>query len=78
MGVASLVLSIIGAFFALIGLIPLLGSINYFALFLLTLALIFGSVAMIKKNGIGIAGFIVSLIFIIIASWRLYIGSGIV
>ena len=78
MGVASLVLGIIGLFFVLIGWIPFLGMVNYFAIFLLSIGLILGGIGMAKKNGIAIAGFIISLIFIILSSYRLYLGGGII
>lgn len=50
MGVASIVFGIIGLFFALIGLIPLLGIVNWIAIPLLVLGLIFGIIGICGKK----------------------------
>ena len=56
MGIASLILSIIGAFVALIGFIPLLGILNWFAGILLVVGLILGilGVALNKKEEVSL------------------------
>jgi len=80
MGTASLILSIIGAVFSLIGLIPFLGSLNWLALTLLLIAFILGLITVLtkEKKGTGIAGLITSIIFGIIAMIRLFLGGGII
>lgn len=73
---ASLVLGIIGMFFTLVGLVPLLGFINYISIILLGIGLILGIVGATKKEkqGAAIGGLIICIIFLIISVWRLYIG----
>lgn len=71
---ASLVLGIIGMFFALVGLVPFLGFINWLSIILLGVGLILGIVGSTKKQGAAIGGLVICIIFLIIASWRLYIG----
>ena len=71
---ASLVLGIIGSFFTLVGLVPFLGFLNYISVILLVVGLILGIVGVAKKQGgAAIGGLIISLIFLVIAIWRLYI-----
>ena len=79
MGVASLVLSLIGMFLALIGLIPLLGIVNWFAGFILLIGFILGLIGTIvnKKKGLAIAGLVISFLFLILAVIRLIAGGGI-
>ncbi len=73
----SLILGIIGALFALIGIIPLLGLMNYVAIPLLLIGLILGIIGCTKKKGTSIAGTIICLLFLLIAIIRLIMGGGI-
>ena len=73
---ASLVLSIIGAIFGLIGLVPLLGFVNWIAIFILVIALILRFIGL-NKSGKANAGMLISIIFLIIAILRLFLGGGI-
>lgn len=77
MGVASIVFGIIGLFFALIGLIPLLGIVKWIAVPLLVLGLIFGIIGICgkKRSGAAIAGTIICALFLLIGVVRLAVGS---
>ncbi len=79
MGIASLILSILALLLAVIGLVPLLGMLNWIALVLGVLGLVFGIVPIVqkKKSGVAIAGFIISILVIIMAVIRLFLGGGI-
>lgn len=55
MGVASIVFGIIGLFFALLGLVPLLGIVNWIAIPILGLGLIFGIIGICGKKRSGSA-----------------------
>ena len=79
MGVASLVLSIIGAFVALVGFIPFLGILNWFASVLLLIGIILGilGVVLSQKKGTSIAGLVISVLFFALAGFRLFVGGGI-
>lgn len=73
----SLILGIIGALFALIGIIPLLGLMNYVAIPLFLIGLILGIIGCTKKKAASIAGTIICLLFLLIAIIRLIMGGGI-
>lgn len=74
---ASLILSIIGAIIGLIGLIPLLGIVNWGAIFVLLISLILGIVGINKHTPKAKAGLVISIIFLIIAVIRLAAGGGV-
>ncbi|NLI98119.1 hypothetical protein GX441_05600 [bacterium] len=80
MGVASLILSIIGLVIGVVGLIPLLGVLNWIALIFGLLGFIFGIIPIAKKkrSGVAIAGFVISILVLVIAIIRLILGGGIV
>jgi hypothetical protein len=79
MGVASLVLSIVGAVIALVGFIPFLGILNWFAVALLFIGLVLGILGTVlhKKKGAPIAGLVISVLFLVLAVIRLIAGRGI-
>jgi hypothetical protein len=79
MGVASMIISMIALLVALVGLVPFLGWLNWAALVLAALGLVFGiiPVAQKKKSGVAIAGFVFSILVIVIAVIRLFLGGGI-
>jgi len=76
MGNASLILAIIGAIVALVGIIPSLRILNWFAGGLLAIALILGIIGAVvsEKKGTAIAGTAISFIFLIVAILRLVLG----
>ena len=80
MSIAGFVLSLVAGFFMLIGLIPFLGIINWFTtLPAATLGIIFSAVGMSKsKNGLAVAGLVISIVVICIAVIRLIVGFGII
>jgi len=73
---ASIILGIIGLFFVLIGLIPLLGIMNWLGLPLLVIGLAFGITGIVKnkRRGANIAGTIICGIFMLIGTVRLIVG----
>lgn len=73
----SLILGIIGALFALVGIVPLLGMMNYIAIPLLLIGLILGIIGCTKKKVTSIVGTIICLLFLLIAIIRLVMGGGI-
>ncbi len=79
MGIVSMILSIIALLIAVIGLVPLLGALNWVALVLGVLGFVFGiiPIAQKKKSGVAIAGFIISILVIVMAVIRLILGGGI-
>jgi hypothetical protein len=79
MGAAALILSILGALLALVGIIPWLHIIDWFAGGLLVIAIILGVVATVasEKKGTAIAGTAVSAVFLIVVILRLALGIGI-
>lgn len=74
----SIIWGIIGAFFAIFGLIPFLGIMNFFSIPCLAIGLLCGIIGICKKpkekRGSSIAGTIICGLFIIVAGWRTYIG----
>jgi hypothetical protein len=79
MGAAALILSILGALLALVGIIPWLHVLDWFAGGLLVIAIILGVVATVasEKKGTAIAGTAVSAVFLIVVILRLARGIGI-
>lgn len=73
----SLILGIIGALFALIGLVPFLGILNWIAIPLLVIGLILGIIGCIKKKGTSIAGTIICVLFLVVAIIRFIVGGGV-
>lgn len=73
----SLILGIIGALFALVGIVPLLGMMNYIAIPLLLIGLILGIIGCTKKKVTSIVGTIICLLFLLITIIRLVMGGGI-
>ncbi len=65
-------LGIIALFFMVIGLIPLLGILNYLAVFFAVLGLIFGAIPD-QANGIVLNGVVLTISLI-----RLFLGGGII
>lgn len=80
MGIIGFILSLIAAFFMLIGLVPFLGWLNWFTTLPLGLAGAGFSAAGLSRgrNGLAIAGLVISVIVLIIAFIRLYIGCGLI
>jgi hypothetical protein len=79
MGIAGFVLSLVAGFFMLIGLVPFLGFINWFTtLPAAVVSIIFSAVGMSKsKNGLAVAGLVISIVVICIAVIRLIVGFGV-
>jgi hypothetical protein len=79
MGAAALILSILGAILAIVGIIPWLHILNWFAGGLLVIAIILGVIATVvsEKKGTAIAGTVVSAVFLILVVLRLALGIGI-
>lgn len=77
MGVASLVVSIVALIIAVIGLIPLLGLLEWIALILGTIGFVFGIVPIARrfKAPLAISGLIISIVAIVMAVLRLAIGG---
>jgi hypothetical protein len=80
MGIIGLVISLISVLFLVIGLIPLLGWLNWFTtLPIAVLGIIISSIAMARpRNQLAMAGLIINLTVIVIALVRLAIGGGII
>jgi hypothetical protein len=79
MGAAALILSIFGAIVALVGIIPWLHILNWFAGGFLVLAIILGIISAVvsEKKGTAIAGTAISVVFLIVVILRLALGIGI-
>jgi hypothetical protein len=79
MGAASLILSILGAIIALVGIIPWLHILDWFAGGLLVIAIILGIIGSVvsEKKGTAIAGTAISVVFLIVVILRLALGIGI-
>jgi hypothetical protein len=80
MGVVGFILSLVAGGFMLIGLIPFLGWLNWITtLPLAIVAVIFSALGMSKnRGGIGVAGLVVGILVILVASGRLFVGCGII
>jgi len=74
----SVIWGIIGTFFALFGLIPFLGIMNFFSIPMLVIGLLCGIIGICKKpkekRGASIAGTIICALFLILAGWRTFVG----
>jgi hypothetical protein len=79
MGLLGFILSLVAGGFMLIGLIPLLGWLNWITtLPLAIVAVIFSAMGMSKnRGGVGVAGLVISIIVILISIGRLHLGCGI-
>lgn len=79
MGVASLIISIVALVVAIIGLVPFLGILNWIAVVLGGLAFALGIIplAQNRRSGAGIAGFVLSILVLVLAILRLIWGGGI-
>lgn len=77
MALASLILSIAGLAVGAVGLLPLLGFLEIFALILAGLGFIFGLIPIVKRAlaPIAIAGFVISIVVIVMAVVRLALGG---
>ncbi len=75
----TLVFAILALICAVIGLIPLLGILEWIAIVFAALALIFGIIGVFvkKQKGGPVAGLIISIIVLILAVIRLILGGGI-
>jgi hypothetical protein len=80
MGIIGFILSLVGAFFMVIGLIPFLGWLNWITTLPLGLAGAGLSAAGLSRNrgGIAVAGLVISIIVLVIAFLRLWAGCGII
>jgi hypothetical protein len=80
MGVVGFILSLVAGGFMLIGLIPLLGWLNWITTLPLAIVAVIFSALGISKNrgGIGVAGLVVGILVILVASGRLFVGCGII
>jgi hypothetical protein len=78
-GVASLIISIIALVVAIVGLVPFLGWVGWIALALGVVAFALGIIPLAQKrrSGAGIAGFIISILVLVLAIIRLIWGGGI-
>ena len=74
----SLFFSILALIFAIIGLIPFLGLLEWIAIVLSTLGVIFGVISLIfrKSKGTSIMAIIINILVLIIAILRILIGMG--
>lgn len=74
----SIIWGIIGTFFALIGLVPFLGIMNFISIPLLVIGLLCGIIGICKKpkekRGASIAGTIICALFLLVAGWRTFVG----
>ena len=79
MGIVSLILSMIALVVAIVGLVPFLGILNWIAVAMGAVAFAFGIIplAQNRRSGVGIAGFILSILVLVLAILRLIWGGGI-
>lgn len=77
MGIASLVLSLVALVIGAIGLVPLLGILEWLALLFAIIAFAFGLVTIIRRifAPVAIAGFIISILVIAMSVIRLVAGG---
>lgn len=75
----SVIFSVIALVFALVGLIPFLGILNWIAIIFAIIAFISGIVGAVvkKQRGAYIAGIVISILVSCIAIIRLVLGGGI-
>jgi len=80
MGLIGFILSLVAGGFMLIGLIPLLGWLNWITtLPIAIVAVIFSALGTSKnRGGIGVAGLVISIVVILVAIGRLNLGCGII
>lgn len=80
MGIIGFILSLLAVVFMLVGLVPFLGWLNWFTTLPLGLAGAGLSAAGLSRgrNGIAVAGLVISIIALIVAFIRLYIGCGVI
>jgi hypothetical protein len=80
MGLIGFILSLVAGGFMLIGLIPLLGWLNWITTLPLGIvAVVFSGLGLAKsKNGFAIAGLVIGILVILIAIGRLQLGCGII
>jgi len=79
MGLIGLGISVVAAFFMLIGLVPFLGWLNWITTLPIAVAgaTVSGLAVLRSRSGLGIAGLVISLVVVVIAMCRLAIGCGI-
>lgn len=74
----SIIWGVVGTFFAVIGLIPLFGIMNFISIPLLIIGLLCGIIGICKKpkekRGASIAGTIICALFLLVAGWRTFVG----
>jgi hypothetical protein len=77
MAIASLILGIIAIVLAAVGMVPLLGVLEFIALFLAIPGFIFGLIPIVKRvvAPVAIAGMVISILAIVIAVLRLALGG---
>jgi len=80
MGFKGFVISMLSLFFGIIAFFPFLGWLNWFVIPSAILGLVLSFVGVIKGGGrlLGILGFIISAVVVIVATLRLIIGLGII
>lgn len=75
---ASIVIGIVGAFFALLGLVPFLGIVNFIGIPILALGLLLGIIGLCRKpsgrRGTSVAGTVICVLFLLLSLWRTYVG----
>jgi hypothetical protein len=72
MNILSIILGLLAAVFMFVGFIPLLGWLNWGALFVAAVGAIFGALSRQK------AGLTICVVVIVIGGLRLFIGGGII
>lgn len=79
MGIASLILSIVALVVAIAGLVPFLGILNWIAVILGAVAFVLGIIplAQNRRSGVAVAGFVLSILVLVLAILRLIWGGGI-
>ncbi len=80
MGVVGFIFSLISAGFMIIGLIPFLGWTNWFTtLPAAVVGVILSALGLSRsKSGLAVAGLVIGIVVIVVASGRLVIGCGII
>jgi hypothetical protein len=79
MGAIGFIFSLVAGGFMLLGLIPFLGWLNWITTLPLgILAVVFSALGISRnRGGIGVAGLVISILVLLIASGRLFVGCGI-
>ena len=80
MGIIGFILSLIAALFMVVGLIPFLGWVNWFTTLPFGLAAAGLSVTGLSRgrNGLAVVGLVISIVVLIMAFIRLWIGCGVI